>query len=59
VGPALVEAIAKESLAAPPPQPPSPQPAASSSAAIAARGAVRIARNKVADVSLIASERYR
>jgi hypothetical protein len=55
VGPLL--AIAKESLPAPPlAQPPSPHAIASSVAAIAARGAVRlaaVARNGVAEGSLI------
>jgi hypothetical protein len=49
-----LEAIAKESLTAPPlAQPPSAQAAKSSVAAIAARGAIRIARNRVAKVSVI------
>jgi hypothetical protein len=47
-------AIAKEPLPAPPlAQPPSPNAIPSSIAAIAARGAIRLARNKVADESLI------
>ena len=59
-GAAPVLAIAKESLAAPPlAQPPSPQAIASSIAAIAARGAVRQARRRLAMVSLIGPERYR
>jgi hypothetical protein len=54
-----LSAIAKELDVPPLAQPPSPHAMASSIAAIAARGAVRPARNKVADVSLIAPERYR
>jgi hypothetical protein len=58
VGPSL-PAIANEPLAAPPlAQPPRPQANVSRTAAMAARGAV-IARNKVAELSLIAPERYR
>jgi len=51
----LPPAIANEPPAAPPPaQPPSAQATASSIAAMAAPGAVRMALNRVATVSLIA-----
>src|SRR5260370_5680069 len=54
VAPPPLEAIAKESLTAPPlAQPPSAQASISTVAAIAARDGIRIARNRVGKVSVI------